>query len=110
MIKKDFITDKHLIFSFPDVKRFSFMVAREVRKEMEGIEVLKDMKITLNMEAIHFVDSEGFDFLVKMARDAEQCRFEFELTHLLPEVTELIELLHLEEVLGTGSNTLKSCS
>jgi anti-anti-sigma regulatory factor len=56
------------------------------------------------------VDSEGFDFLVKMARDAEQCRFEFELTHRLPEVTELIELLHLEEVLGTGSNTLKSCS
>ena len=109
MVKKDFITEKHLIFSFPEEKRFSFLVVRELRREMERLHVLRDMKITFNMEAIHFVDSQGFDFLVGMARDAEQCRFAFELIHLHPEVTELIELLHLENVLGTGSDTLKSC-
>ena len=109
MVKKDFITEKHLMFSFPEEKRFSFLVAREVKRDMERLQVLRDMKITFNMEAIHFVDSQGFDFLVGMAREAEQCRFAFELIHLHPEVTELIELLHLEDVLGNGTNTLKSC-
>jgi len=98
-----------LVFSFPEEKRFSFLVAREVRKELDALPMLRDMKITFNMDAIHFVDSQGFDFLVSMARDAEACRYEFELTHLLPEVVELIRLLHLEEVLGTGPTTLKSC-
>ena len=109
MVKKDFISEKHLMFSFPEIRRFSFMVAREVRKDLDALAVLRDMKITLNMEAIHFVDSQGFDFLVKMARDAESCRYEFEMIHVLPEVTELIRLLHLEEVLGTGPTTYKSC-
>ncbi len=109
MVKKDFISEKHLMFSFPEIRRFSFMVAREVRKEMETLNVLRDMKITLNMEAIHFVDSEGFDFLVGMARDAESCHYEFEMIHILPEVVELIRLLNLEEVLGTGPYTLKRC-
>jgi len=109
MVKKDFISEKHLMFSFPDVRRFSFMVVREVRRELEALAVLQDMKITLNMEAIHFVDSEGFDFLVGMARDAESCRYEFELIHIQPEVTELVRLLNLENVLGTGENSYKSC-
>jgi anti-anti-sigma regulatory factor len=109
MVKKDFITEKHLMFSFPEEKRFSFLVAREVKREMERLQVLRDMKITFNMKAIHFVDSEGFDFLVGMVREAESCHYEFEMIHILPEVVELIRLLHLEEVLGTGPDTLKSC-
>ncbi len=109
MIKKDYLSEKHLMFSFPEERRFSFLVAREVRKELDSLPLLRDMKITFNMDTIHFVDSQGFDFLVTMAKEAESCRYEFEMIHLLPEVVELIRLLHLEEVLGTGPTTLKSC-
>ena len=110
MIKKDFINGHHLVFSFPEEFRFSFMVAQEMQKEMIQIPEMRNMKITLDMEKIHFVDSAGFDFLVGMARQAESCRFDFELIHVLPDVTELIRLLHLENVLGTGETTYKSCS
>jgi len=104
MIKKDFIGENHLVFSFPEEKRFSFLVAREMRNEMLRIPEKKDMKITIDLERIHFVDSAGFDFLVDMVREAERCQFDFELVHVLPEVTELVKLLHLENVLGLCEN------
>ncbi len=110
MIKKDIISEKHLMFSFPDDSRFSFLLAGEVRKELEAIRILRDMRITVNMETIHFVDSQGFDFLVEMARNAEQCMYKFEMIHILPEVHELIRLLELENILGEGPEILKSCS
>ncbi len=109
MIKRNFISENHLVFSFPEETRFSFLVAREMRKEMLRIPEKENMKITLDLSRIHFVDSAGFDFLVNMAREAERCRFEFELIHVLPEVTELVRLLNLENILGTGESTYKSC-
>jgi len=109
MIKKDQISAKHLMFSFPEDNRFSFLLAREVRKELDDIPVLRDMKITVNMETIHFVDSQGFDFLVGMAKNAERCMYKFEMIHIMPEVDELIRLLQLEDVLGIGPQIMKSC-
>ncbi len=109
MIKKDQISAKHLMFSFPEDNRFSFLLAREVRQELEGIPVLRDMKITVNMGTIHFVDSQGFEFLVGMAKNAEKCMYEFEMIHVQPEVDELIRLLNLEDVLGIGPEIQKSC-
>ena len=109
MIKKDQISEKHLMFSFPDDKRFSFLLAREVKKELERIPLLRGMKITVDMMTIHFVDSQGFDFLVGMAKNAEKCMYEFEMIHVRPEVDELIRLLNLEDVLGMGPEIQKSC-
>ncbi|MCD6201774.1 MAG: STAS domain-containing protein [Bacteroidales bacterium] len=109
MIRKDFIRENHLVFTFPEEKRFSFLVAREMRKEMSMVPEKEGLQITIDLEKIHFVDSAGFDFLVDMVREAEKCRFDFELVHVLPEVTELVRLLHLENILGTGETTFKSC-
>ncbi len=109
MVKKDFIGEGHLLFSLPGINRLNLMVAREMRTELNNIPEKGEMKITLDLEGIHFIDSTGFDFLVETARKAELCRFDFELIHVLPEVTELIKLLHLENILGTGETTLKSC-
>ncbi len=109
MIKKDFINGHHLLYSFPGISRFSFLIAREMKDELSRIPDLEDMLITLDLERIHFIDSAGFDFLVNLAKQAESCRFELELIHVLPEVTELIKLLHLENILGTGETTYKSC-
>lgn len=100
MVRRDYNNPDHLMFTFPGINRFNFMVVHEVKEELEKIHVQKKMKITLDMNEIHFVDSAGFDFLVKMVQEAEICDFEFEMIHVLPDVTELIKLLQLEDILG----------
>ena len=93
------------MFTFPGTKRFNFIVVHEVEEELRKIPVQRKMKITLDMDEIHFVDSAGFDFLVKMVQESQICNFEFEMIHVLPDVTELIKLLQLEDILGTYEYT-----
>lgn len=69
--------------------------------ESQLTEILCEERKTLyfDLEKIKFIDSAGFDMIVRISEKAQECGTEFILCNITEEVKELIQLLKLEEKL-----------
>ncbi len=75
--------------------RFNFLFAGEAGRQLEELVLARGNRVDFNLENIKFIDSAGFRVLKEINRLALAKGSSFFLTHVGPDVMELIRLLGL---------------
>jgi anti-anti-sigma factor len=87
------------IFSFPDTNRFDNSVSEELEERINRLVKKNKCMIVLNLKGILFIDSRGFELLVRMAKITEENNYSFGICNVSDEVKELISIMDFNEVL-----------
>ncbi len=97
MLKVSRVHNSYMV-SFVNLKKFNIIVAQELLEQLEVLVKQKGAVLNLNMEGIVFIDSAGFEALLKLHRTAVANEASVRLLNLSDEAQEVIELVELDKV------------
>jgi anti-anti-sigma factor len=97
MIKVEKVNDV-FVAHFENVNRFNALMADPVKEELKKYFDKEGTKLALSLRGIRFVDSTGFGVFLSLMKAASNNQGQFRICDVAPEVMELFNLLHLNNV------------
>ena len=78
------------------VNRLNTLFTELVNRQLTELLEVQGTRVLFNLDGVKFIDSEGFQVLVKATETAKKCGSEFLICNINEEIRELIDLLELE--------------
>ncbi len=97
MITVDHIENTYLA-SFFNMTRLNILNSKEVEQQLLPLVSQTGSILTLNLNGIKFVDSAGFETLLRLYKTAKMNNSSLKLINLSDELVELIKLVELDHV------------
>ena len=97
MLTVDQIENKYHV-SFCDVSKFNILNSKEIEAELSVLASRPESNLTLNFSGIKFIDSSGFEALLKVYNTSKINNSDFKLVNLSEELIELVKLVELDQV------------
>ncbi len=108
MISCNQVNDRETVVSFKGINRLNNGISGDlVNKVTESLKC-NNMLLYLDLSDIHFIDSSGFDSLVRIQGAAIDKNTDVKLCNLSDEVLELFELMNLEDQFSFDSFSFDS--
>ena len=82
------------------VNRLNTLFSELVKEQLKELVEEPGISVIFNLEGIRFIDTSGFDVLLRVTDHARLYGSEFKLCNLTDDVKELMVLLELEEELA----------
>ncbi|HDR88485.1 MAG TPA: anti-sigma factor antagonist [Bacteroidetes bacterium] len=89
-------TDEGFHVTFLKIRRLNTVISAIIEKQLMQLLETPGTTLILSLEGIRFIDSSGFDTLLKLDRAARAHHGRFVIDRIAPEVTELLHLVGLQ--------------
>ncbi|MFP4620418.1 MAG: STAS domain-containing protein [Bacteroidales bacterium] len=96
--------NKKFYLSFGEIDKFNVYNAKQVEKELMEYVQKPEVRVTLNLDNVKFIDSYAFETLLNVLRNAKINNTDFELAHISDGAMELIKVMQLENVFNIKAN------
>lgn len=96
--------NKKFYLSFGEIDKFNVYNAKQVEKELMEYVQKPEVRVTLNLDNVKFIDSYAFETLLNVLRNAKIDNTDFELAHISDGAMELIKVMQLENVFNIKAN------
>jgi len=90
--------DNRYLVSFSNVTKLNVLNSNEIESELSSLVSKTDSNLTLNFSGIKFIDSSGFETLLKVHKTSQLSNSNVNLINLSDELMELIQLVQLDRV------------
>ncbi len=97
MLTVDQFDNKYMV-SFSNVTKLNILNSSEIESELSSLVSKADSNLTLNFSGIRFIDSSGFETLLKVYKTSKLNNSNVNLINLSDELMELIQLVELDRV------------
>ena len=81
--------------SFRQFRRLNTVISRTIEKQLLQLLETPATTLVFDLGGIQFIDSTGFDCLLKLEKKARENQCAFLLDNISPEVNELFHLMNL---------------
>lgn len=88
--------NNNYIASFKRAQRFNTVISDTVKSQLGKIIKKPETTLVLDFNGIHFIDSHGFDTLIRLCDLARENKNSFYLYNVSSDVMELIHLMELQ--------------
>lgn len=90
--------DNKYIVSFNNVSRLNIINSVEIENQLLDLTNKQGSNLVLNLSEIKFIDSAGFESLLKVYRSAKMNNTSLKLSNVSAEANELLKLVELDKV------------
>ncbi|MFP4023788.1 MAG: STAS domain-containing protein [Thiohalospira sp.] len=97
MLTVDHLENKYIV-SFYNVSRLNILNAPEIEQKVIPIINNPETNLIMNFSGINFIDSAGFETLLKIYRTSRINNSTFRFMNVSNEIKELISLVELDHV------------
>jgi len=97
MLTVDQFDNKYLV-SFRNVTKLNVLNSSEIESKLSSLVSKADSNLTLNFSGIKFIDSSGFETLLKVHKKSQLSNSNVSLINLSDELMELMQLVELDRV------------
>ncbi|HSH50933.1 MAG TPA: STAS domain-containing protein [Bacteroidales bacterium] len=97
MLTVDQLENKYIV-SFYNVSRLNILNASEIEQKVLPIVNNPGAQLSINLSGIKFIDSAGFETLLKIYRTSRINNSTFKFINVSDEIKELIKLVELEHI------------
>ncbi len=97
MLKVDHLENKYIV-SFYNVSRLNILNAPEIEQKVIPIINNSGTNLIMNFSGINFIDSAGFETLLKIYRTSRINNSTFRFMNVSDEIKELITLVELDHI------------
>ncbi|MEA2106147.1 MAG: STAS domain-containing protein [Bacteroidota bacterium] len=97
MLTVDHLRNKYIV-SFYNVSRLNILNAAEIEQKVLPIVTNPGTQLLINFSGINFIDSAGFETLLKVYRVSRINNSTFKFMNVSDEIKELIKLVELEHI------------
>jgi anti-anti-sigma factor len=91
--------DNRYLVSFSNVSKLNVLNSNEIESELSALASKEDSNLTLNFSGVKFIDSSGFETLLKVHKTSILSNSNVNLINLSDELMELFQLVELDSVL-----------
>lgn len=84
-----------LIISLFQISKLNTLFASTIERQITDLICESSKRIIFDLSRITFIDSAGFQMLLRITRRAQDCGCDFRLCNITDEVEELFNLLEL---------------
>lgn len=88
---------KNYCVGFKRTQRLNTIISETVKSQLIRIVKKAGNTLILDFDGIHFIDSHGFDTLIKIGQTAKEHNSNFFLYNVSSDVMELINLMELQD-------------
>lgn len=93
----------NLIISFNQMNKLNILNCDIIKDELfKVIDRKEDQQITIDLGNITFIDSSGFSLIINISKHAAQQGKCIRFTNLSEEVSELVQLMKLQNLFGSS--------
>jgi anti-anti-sigma factor len=97
MLTVNHLRNKYIV-SFYNVSRLNILNASEIEQKILPIVTNPGTQLLINFSGINFIDSAGFETLLKIYRSSRINNSTFKFMNVSDEIKELIKLVELEHI------------
>lgn len=97
MLTVDHLENKYIV-SFYNVSRLNILNAHEIEQKVLPIFNNPETHLIMNFSGINFIDSAGFETLLKIYRTSRINNSTFRFMNVSDEIKELIKLVELDHI------------
>lgn len=97
MLTVDHLENKYIV-SFYNVSKLNLLNALEIEQKIIPIINHPETNLTLNFSGIKFIDSAGFETLLKIYRTSRISNSTFKFMNVSEDIKELIHLVELDQI------------
>jgi anti-anti-sigma factor len=97
MLTVDHLRNKYIV-SFYNVSKLNILNAAEIEQKVLPIVTNPGTQLLINFSGINFIDSAGFETLLKIYRASRINNSTFKFMNVSDEIKELIKLVELEHI------------
>ncbi|MBI9055578.1 MAG: STAS domain-containing protein [Bacteroidales bacterium] len=97
MLEVNKVENKYVV-SFYNMNKLNVLNSNEIETKLFNLINQEGSSLALNFSGIKFIDSSGFDMLLKIYRVAKENNSELRFINLSEDLMELMRLVELETV------------
>jgi len=97
MLTVNHLENKYIV-SFYNVSRLNILNANEIEQKVLPIIHNQGTHLIMNFSGIKFIDSTGFEMLLKIYRTSRINNSTFDFINISDEIKELFKLVELEKI------------
>ena len=90
--------DNKYFVSFNNVSKLNIINSLEIENQLLNLTYKQGNSLILNLSEIKFIDSSGFESLLKVYRSAKMNNTSLKLSNVSSEAIELLKLVELDKV------------
>jgi len=90
--------DNKYFVSFNNVSKLNIINSGEIENQLLNLTNKQGFGLVLNLSEIKFIDSAGFESLLKVYRSAKMNNTSLKFTNVSSEAIELLKLVELDKV------------